>query len=221
MDFSKKKIMVVEDDGIARGYVVNVLASAGFSINNIIARGEVDDIYKAVSLTRKGVAPDIILCALSVAQRATRMGGPDVIRRIGNNLNIPIVLSVMSVSDKDVKEARKLSADGIIFYPFDRYYREVIEEALKEKKMKVGEGQVDKDVCLRIVDRMFRVVYHPIVTPPIEKAIFVGKARDYKLYVRADFQKFLKENNIKPDEEIVIWEDKSDVFRVVKRSEIS
>lgn len=78
----------------------------------------------------------------------------------------------------------------------------------------------DLDIHLGILKRGLKVEYHKSDLPPIEEAIFSSQAKDYDKFNSPDFQRFMKENNINPETEIVIWEKESDVFMVTISSDV-
>ncbi len=212
MNFSKLTVLVADDELGIRMSIKYSLKDMGFK--EIIV---VEDGSKAWGILQKK-AVDLVISDSNMLE----MIGEVLLLYMRENDDLKDIPFIFLTGTKE-KTFKTLGIDGYDGYvpkPFqiDKLKSEI--ERVLEKKAKAGEGQVDKEVCLWIVDRMIKVVHYPILTPPIEEAIFAGKVQDYKLYNNTDFQKFLKENNVKPEEEIVIWEDKPDVFRVVKKSEM-
>lgn len=104
-----KKILVIEDEGIIRLQLLNVLEANGF--NAIGAQ----DGFMGVQLATQFV-PDLILCNVALP----RLNGYEVLRELRNEpitANIPFIFLSAQIHRLDIEQGEPLVADGYLSKP--------------------------------------------------------------------------------------------------------
>lgn len=122
----KKRIIVVEDDGIISIEIRHLLEAMGYEVVSSVASGE-----EAVKEALEKI-PDLILMDIKLIGK---MDGIEAAEKINSKINVPIIY-LTSYSDKaTVKRAEQTKPMDYILKPFDNvelYSR--IETALYEHK---------------------------------------------------------------------------------------
>jgi len=210
IDFSNLTVLLVEDKPNIRTSMKWPLEGIGFTFLNILEAGNGIEALKI--LQEKEV--DLIISDVGMDE----MNGLELLEEIAkdeNLKNIPFIFVTADISDDILNRP---GVDEVIHKPINTEdFQERVKKVLEKRKG----GGVDKDVCLQILDRALRVTYNRVPYRPIKEAIHNGPAKDWERFKEKDFQDFIKENNIQPEREIVIWEKESDVFIVTKKSEIT
>ncbi|MEW6495787.1 MAG: response regulator [Cyanobacteriota bacterium] len=104
-----KKILVIEDEGIIRLQLLNVLEANGF--NAIGAQ----DGFTGVQLATQ-VVPDLILCNVALP----RLNGYEVLRELRNEpitANIPFIFLSAQTPHSDLNQGQQLVVDGYLSKP--------------------------------------------------------------------------------------------------------
>jgi DNA-binding NarL/FixJ family response regulator len=132
---SKKRIMVVEDEGITAMRIKSGLEQMGYDVTLTVYSGE-EAVIKAAKDRPDLVIMDIVL--------AGKMDGIEAARQIRSLLNIPIVYLTAHSDEKMLKRIKNTEPFGYINKPFDEgvlhavveiaFYKHEMEKKLKEHK---------------------------------------------------------------------------------------
>ncbi|MEW6600807.1 MAG: response regulator [Nitrospirota bacterium] len=132
---SKKRIMVVEDEGITAMRIKNGLEEMGYSITSTLHSGE-EAVIKASEDKPDLVMMDIVLDG--------KMDGIEAAGQIRSLLNIPIIYLTAHADEKMLKRIKDTEPFGYISKPFDErelrvvveiaFYKHEMEQILKEHK---------------------------------------------------------------------------------------
>ena len=132
---SKKRIMVVEDEGITAMRIKNSLEQMGYHVTSTVFSGE-EAIIKANEDRADLVIMDIVLDG--------KMDGIEAAGQIRSLLKIPIVYLTAHSDDKMLKRIKDTEPFGYINKPFDErelqavveiaFYKHEMEQRLKEHK---------------------------------------------------------------------------------------
>ena len=104
-----KNILVIEDEGIIRLQLLNLLEANGFKAL------EAPDGFTGVELAKQFV-PDLILCNIALP----RLNGYDVLRELRNEpitANIPFIFMSAQITQLKVEQGKSLVADGYLSKP--------------------------------------------------------------------------------------------------------
>jgi DNA-binding NarL/FixJ family response regulator len=132
---SKKRIMVVEDEGITAMRIKNSLQQMGYNVTSTAYSGE-EAVIKAAEDRPDLVMMDIVL--------AGKMDGIEAAGQIRSLSNIPIVYLTAHSDEKVLKRIKDTEPFGYINKPFDEgelravveiaFYKHEMEQKLKEHK---------------------------------------------------------------------------------------
>jgi len=132
---SKKRIMVVEDEGITAMRIKNSLEQMGYHVTSTVFSGE-EAVIKAAEDRADLVIMDIVLDG--------KMDGIEAAGQIRSLLKIPIVYLTAHSDDKMLKRIKDTEPFGYINKPFDErelqvvveiaFYKHEMEQRLKEHK---------------------------------------------------------------------------------------
>lgn len=124
---TKKRIMVVEDEGITALGIKSSLESMGYTVASMVFSGE-EAIEKAEQEKPDLVLMDIILKG--------KMDGIEAARQIHSNFNIPVVYLTAHSDDKMLKRIKKTEPFGYVIKPYDeRELRFAVEMAFYKYRM--------------------------------------------------------------------------------------
>lgn len=131
----KKRIMVVEDEGITAMRIKNSLEQMGYDVTSTVFSGE-DAVIKADKDKPDLVIMDIVL--------AGKMDGIEAAGKIHSLLQIPVVYLTAHSDEKMLKRIKNTEPFGYINKPFDErelrvvielaFYKHEMEQRLKEHK---------------------------------------------------------------------------------------
>ncbi|MBI4682595.1 MAG: response regulator [Nitrospirae bacterium] len=107
---TKKRIMVVEDEGITAMRIKRSLEDMGYTVSSTVFSGE-EAVEKA-----EQEKPDLVL--MDIVLRG-KMDGIEAARQIHSNFNIPVVYLTAHSDDKMLKRIKKTEPLGYIIKPFD------------------------------------------------------------------------------------------------------
>lgn len=133
----RKRIMIVEDEGITAMSIKNNLEETGYTVTSSVSTGE-EAVMKA-----EEELPDLVLMDIVLGGK---MDGIEAARHIQSRLNIPVVYLTAYSNDKMIKRIRETSPFGYICKPFDeRELRVAVEIALYKHKMekKLRESEME------------------------------------------------------------------------------
>ncbi len=132
---SKKRIMVVEDEGITAMRIKKSLEQMGYDVTSTVYSGE-EAVIKAAEDRPDLVIMDIVL--------AGKMDGIEAAGQIRSRLNIPIVYLTAHSDERMLKRIKDTEPFGYINKPFDEqelrvvveiaFYKHEIERKLMEHK---------------------------------------------------------------------------------------
>ena len=108
----KKRIMVVEDEGITALRIQGILQELGYAVSSLEISGE-DAVTKAAA-----EKPDLVL--MDIALSGT-MDGIEAAGQIYSRLHIPVVYLTAHSDEKTLERAKSTGPFGYILKPFDRH----------------------------------------------------------------------------------------------------
>jgi CheY-like chemotaxis protein len=132
---SKKRIMVVEDEGITAMRIKNSLEQMGYDVTSTVYSGE-------EALAKAGEdSPDLVIMDIVLAGKLDGIEAAGQIRAL---LNVPIVYLTAHSDEKMLKRIKDTEPFGYINKPFDdrelrviveiAFYKHETEQRLKEHK---------------------------------------------------------------------------------------
>ncbi len=137
---AKKRIMVVEDEGITAMRIQRSMEDMGYTVTSIVISGE-EAIEKAEEDKPDLVVMDILLSG--------KMNGIEAAGKINSRFNIPVVYLTAYSDEKMIKTIKKTEPLGYIIKPFDErelrivveiaFYKHEMERRLKEAKDELTE----------------------------------------------------------------------------------
>ena len=137
---AKKRIMVVEDEGITAMRIQRSMEDTGYTVTSIVISGE-EAIEKAEEDKPDLVVMDILLSG--------KMNGIEAAGKINSRFNIPVVYLTAYSDEKMIKTIKKTEPLGYIIKPFDErelrivveiaFYKHEMERKLKEAKDELTE----------------------------------------------------------------------------------
>jgi DNA-binding NarL/FixJ family response regulator len=137
---AKKRIMVVEDEGITAMRIQRSMEDMGYTVTSIVISGE-EAIEKAEEDKPDLVVMDILLSG--------KMNGIEAAGKINSRFNIPVVYLTAYSDKKMIKTIKKTEPLGYIIKPFDErelrivveiaFYKHEMERRLKEAKDELTE----------------------------------------------------------------------------------
>jgi len=124
---AKTKILVVEDEGLVARSIQSMLINLGYDIVEIASSGK-SAIQKA-----KEIKPDLILMDIKLRGE---MDGIEAAKKIGENLNTPVVYLTAYADKKTLQRAKVTEPFGYLLKPFEeRDLHSTIEIALYKYNM--------------------------------------------------------------------------------------
>ncbi len=124
---AKKRIMVVEDEGITALRIQNSLKEFGYTVTSTLFSGE-----KAVEKVEED-RPDLVLMDIVLKGK---MDGIEAAKRIHSRYKLPVVYLTAYSDDKMMKRIKMTEPFGYIVKPFeDKELRMAIEIALYKYEM--------------------------------------------------------------------------------------
>jgi C4-dicarboxylate-specific signal transduction histidine kinase len=137
---AKKRIMVVEDEGITAMSIKSSLEGMGYSVSSTVFSGE-----EAVKKAGED-KPDLVLMDIVLD---SKMDGIEAAGQIHSRFSIPVVYLTAHSDEKMVKRIKMTEPFGYIVKPFyERELRFVVEIALykheMEQRLRKGEKELEK-----------------------------------------------------------------------------
>lgn len=105
------RILVVEDQPSARGYICDELRKAGYS-----AIHDAESVEHAIALFSE-VKPDIVLMDINLGEK---MDGIDLSRKLKDIHEVPIIYTTAYADAATIIKARDTTPDGYLVKPFDK-----------------------------------------------------------------------------------------------------
>ena len=123
---TKKRIMVVEDEGIVAMDIRFKLNEMGYEVPAVVFSGE-KAVEKALELH-----PDLILMDIKLKGK---MDGVEAVEKIKCSLDIPVVYLTAYADNNTIDQAKMTEPAGVLIKPFEteELYK-IIEEALGTEK---------------------------------------------------------------------------------------
>lgn len=208
MDFSKLKVLLVDDESVIRATLKFPLGDLG--IQDFL---EAENGLAALEIL-KGEEVGLIISDLVM----NKMNGLELLNELKKSedwKDIPFIFLTGTTIDREALS----DANDIISKPIDDVedFKARVKEVLEKK------GGLNKEFLLQVLDRALMVSYHTTLYKPLDQAIFIGKAAEWEKFFEDKFQVFMEDNKIYPATEIIIWEkeDQEDAYAVTKKSEIT
>jgi DNA-binding NarL/FixJ family response regulator len=171
---TKKRIMVVEDEGITAMRIKSSLQQMGYNVTSTVYSGE-EAVVKAAEDRPDLVMMDIVL--------AGKMDGIEAAGQIRSLLNIPVVYLTAHSDEKMLKRIKDTEPFGYINKPFDEgELRAVVEIAFYKYEMEQKLKELKEWLEVKVSER----------TSELESAFEQLKQAEKKLRLRA---KELEESN--------------------------
>ena len=157
---AKKRIMVVEDEGLTAMNIKHSLESIGYTVTSIPVYGE-DAVNNALD-----DRPDLVIMGIILKGE---MDGIEAAEQIHSRFNIPIIYLTAHSDEALIKRIKKTEPGGYIVKPFDEkelhvaieiaFYKHEIESRLKESENMFREFVEGTGDLVTTVDGKGEIIY--------------------------------------------------------------
>jgi len=134
----KKKILIVEDEGVVALQIKSVLENLGYEVIDILSSGE-ETLAKI-----KQLCPDLVLMDIRLDGE---INGIEATRRLRNQHNLPVIYLTAHMEESTIADAKATEPYGYILKPFSvNDLRITVEMALYKHSMDMEKEKLTKEL---------------------------------------------------------------------------
>ena len=134
----KKKILIVEDEGVVALQIKSVLENLGYEVIDILSSGE-ETLAKI-----KQLCPDLVLMDIRLDGE---INGIEATRRLRNQHNLPVIYLTAHMEESTIADAKTTEPYGYILKPFGvNDLRITVEMALYKHSMDMEKEKLTKEL---------------------------------------------------------------------------